>query len=45
MPSFHYRAARPDGTILETDAEGETARAIRAELEAQGLLVLSLSGS
>ena len=45
MPSFHYRAARPDGTIVETDAEGETPRAIRAELEAQGLLVLNLSGS
>ena len=45
MPSFHYRAARPDGTIVETDAEGETPRALRAQLEAQGLLVLDLSGS
>lgn len=45
MPSFHYRAARPDGTIVETDAEGETPRAIRSQLEAQGLLVLNLSGS
>ena len=45
MPNFHYRAARPDGTIVETDAEGETPRAIRAQLEAQGLLVLDLSGS
>lgn len=45
MPSFHYRAARPDGTIVEKDAEGETPRAVRAELEAQGLLVLDLSGS
>ena len=45
MPSFHYRAARPDGTIVETDAEGETPHAIREELEAQGLLVLNLSGS
>ncbi len=45
MPSFHYRAARPDGTIIETDADGETPRAIRAQLEAQGLLVLDLSGS
>ncbi len=45
MPSFHYRAARPDGTIIETDAEGETPRAIRSQLEAQGLLVLDMSGS
>jgi type IV pilus assembly protein PilC len=45
VPSFHYRAARPDGTIIETDAEGETPRAIRSQLEAQGLLVLDLSGS
>ncbi len=45
MPSFHYRAARPDGSIIETDAEGETPRAIRSQLESQGLLVLDLSGS
>ena len=45
MPSFHYRAARPDGTIIETDVEGETPRAIRSQLEGQGLLVLNLSGS
>lgn len=45
MPNFHYRAARPDGTIIETNVEGETPRAIRLQLEAQGLLVLDLSGS
>ncbi len=45
MSSFHYRAARPDGTIVETDVEGETPRAVRSQLEAQGLLVLDLSGS
>ena len=45
MSRFHYRAARPDGTIVETDTEGETPRAVRAQLEAQGLLVLDLSGS
>ena len=45
MSSFHYRAARPDGTIIETDTEGETPRAVRAQLEAQGLLVLDLTGS
>ncbi|MEX0829071.1 MAG: type II secretion system F family protein [Nitrospirales bacterium] len=45
MPTFHYRAARSDGTIVETDVEGETPRAIRSKLEAQGLLILDLSGS
>lgn len=45
MPRFHYRAARPDGTIVETDAEGDTPGSIRSQLEAQGLLVLDLSGS
>lgn len=45
MPRFHYRAARPDGTIIETDAEGDTPRSIRSQLESQGLLVLDLSGS
>ena len=45
MPNFHYRAARPDGTIIDTNAEGETLRAVRSKLEAQGLLVLDLSGS
>ncbi len=45
MPSFHYRAARPDGSIIETDVDGETPRAIRAQLEDQGLLVLDLSGA
>ena len=45
MPTFHYRAARPDGTIVETETEGETPRALRAQLEGQGLLVLDLSGA
>ncbi len=45
MPIFHYRAARPDGTIVETDTEGENPRALRSKLEAQGLLILDLSGS
>ncbi len=44
MPQFHYKAARPDGTIIETNVEGDNARTIRSELEAQGLLVLDLSG-
>ena len=45
MPRFHYRAARPDGTIIENDAEGDTPRSIRSQIEAQGLLVLDLAGS
>jgi type IV pilus assembly protein PilC len=45
VSQFHYRAARPDGTIVETDAEGDSPRSIRSQLEAQGLLVLDLSGS
>ncbi|MGD9851352.1 MAG: type II secretion system F family protein [Nitrospirales bacterium] len=45
MSRFHYRAARPDGTVIETDVEGETERDIRGQLESQGLLILDLSGS
>jgi type IV pilus assembly protein PilC len=45
VSQFHYRAARPDGTIVETDVEGDSPRSIRSQLEAQGLLVLDLSGS
>lgn len=45
MSRFHYRAARPDGTVIETDIEGETERGIRSQLESQGLLILDLSGS
>ncbi len=45
MPQFHYKAARPDGTIIETNVEGDNARTIRSELEAQGLLILNLSGA
>lgn len=45
MSRFHYRAARPDGTIIETEVEGETERGVRSQLEGQGLLILNLSGS
>jgi type IV pilus assembly protein PilC len=45
VPQFHYKAARPDGTIIETNVEGDNARTIRSELEAQGLLILNLSGA
>jgi type IV pilus assembly protein PilC len=45
VPRFHYRAAHPDGTIVDTDVDGDTPGAIRAQLEAQGLLVLELKRS
>lgn len=45
MSKFHYKAARPDGTIIETDVEGESERSIRTQLESQGLLLLDLRGS
>ena len=44
MSRFHYRAARPDGSIIEDNAEGENERSIRTLLESQGLLILELNG-
>ena len=44
MPQFHYRAARPDGTILENTTESDSERSIRMNLEGQGLLILELNG-
>lgn len=44
MPQFHYRAARPDGTIIERTTEGDSERSIRTNLEGQGLLILELGG-
>ena len=44
MPQFHYRAARPDGTIFENTTESESERSIRMNLEGQGLLILELNG-
>jgi type IV pilus assembly protein PilC len=45
VSKFHYRAARPDGSIIEKDIEGETERHIRTQLENQGLLILDLNGA
>ena len=42
MPHFHYRAARPDGSIIENTTEGDSEHSIRTNLEAQGLLILEL---
>ncbi|RMH33391.1 MAG: type II secretion system F family protein [Nitrospirae bacterium] len=44
MPRFRYKAACADGTIVETDIEGENEQRVRAQLEGQGLLVLDLQG-
>ncbi len=44
MPSFRYRAARPDGTLVEARADAESEWALRTQLENQGLLVFELSG-
>ena len=45
MPYFHYRAASPDGKIVQSTIEGENERSIRTHLEGQGLLILELGGS
>lgn len=44
MPTFHYRAAQADGTIIEGSSVGDTDAAVRTQLETQGLYVLSLEG-
>src|SRR2546427_3580403 len=44
MPQFRYRAARPDGTLVEERVDGESELAVRTQLEGQGLLLFSLDG-
>lgn len=44
MPQFRYRAARPDGTLVEDRVEGESELAVRTHLEGQGLLIFNLDG-
>ena len=44
MPQFRYRAARPDGTLVEARVDGESELAVRTQLEGQGLLLFSLEG-
>jgi len=41
---FHYRAAHPDGTIVENTVQGESEHSLRTQLEGQGLLILELNG-
>ncbi|MEO5956028.1 MAG: type II secretion system F family protein [Nitrospiraceae bacterium] len=42
MPVFSYRVARPDGSTLDGQMEGEEEHLVRAKLEGQGLLVFRL---
>ena len=44
MPLFHYQAARPDGTMVAAQVNGDSEPAVRAQLEGQGLLVFALHG-
>src|SRR5216117_3226223 len=44
MQQFRYRAARPDGTLVEERVDGESELAVRTQLEGQGLLLFSLDG-
>lgn len=42
MPVFSYRVARPDGSTLDGQMEGEEEHLVRAKLEGQGFLVFRL---
>jgi type IV pilus assembly protein PilC len=44
MPTFQYKAARPNGTTVEATIDGSDERAVRGQLERDGLIVLSLRG-
>jgi len=44
MTQFRYKAARPDGRIVEARIDGENELAVRTQLEEQGLLVFTLQG-
>lgn len=43
MPTFYYRAARTDGSILEERTQAEDEVGLRQRLEREGYLILSLS--
>ena len=43
MAVFAYRVARPDGSVLEGQIEGEEEPVVRAKLEGQGLLIFQLT--
>src|SRR5438477_11318141 len=42
MPVFAYRVARPDGSTLDGQMEGDEEQLVRAKLEGQGFLVFRL---
>lgn len=42
MPVFAYRVARPDGSTLDGQMEGEEEHLVRSKLEGQGFLVFRL---
>jgi type IV pilus assembly protein PilC len=42
MAVFSYRVARPDGSIIDGQIEGDEEQAVRAKLEAEGFLVFKL---
>jgi type IV pilus assembly protein PilC len=42
MAVFAYRVARPDGSTLDGQVEGEDESRVRAKLESQGLLIFKL---
>ncbi len=42
MATFAYRVARPDGSTLDGQIEGEEEQLVRARLESQGLLVFKV---
>lgn len=44
MAQFHYRAARPDGTVIEDQSEASSELALRTHLENQGLFLLHIEG-
>lgn len=44
MPTFRYKAARPNGTVLEAQLDGADERAVRGQLERDGLIVLRVQG-
>ena len=42
MATFAYRAARPDGSTLDGQIDGEEEQLVKAKLESQGLLVFKV---
>ena len=45
MPQFRYKAARPDGTVLEDRMDGDSEASVRAHLEQRGLLIFAVEGT